>query len=85
MTTAPDPIQTIETQLEVADNTAISELEAIDPAAPKASHDEIAVRAYELWEETITSGGVDFGPWFYWFEAQFDLGVGPEPLPPPVE
>jgi len=85
MATSPDPIQAIETQIEDAANTAVGELEAIDPAAPHVSEEEIRVKAFELWEATIESNGVDFGPWFYWFEAEFSLGVGPEPLPPPVE
>lgn len=43
------------------------------------------VKAFELWVEDISTHGVDFGPWFYWFEAAFDLGIGPEPFPPPIE
>jgi hypothetical protein len=48
-------------------------------------HHEIAVNAFELWEQTVTSNGVDYGPEFFWYEARFKMGIGPEPLPPPVE
>jgi hypothetical protein len=48
-------------------------------------HHEIAVNAFELWEQTVTSNGVDYGPEYYWYLARFKMGIGPDPLPPPVE
>lgn len=49
-------------------------------------HHEIAVKAFELYEQMIVSGGVDFGSEFYWYSAEFALRIIPqEPLPPPIE
>ena len=49
-------------------------------------HHKAKVKAFELWEATVTSGGVDYGPWFYWFSALFEMGIiHSQPLPPPVE
>lgn len=49
-------------------------------------HHEIAVKAFELWEQMITAGGVDYGSEFYWFTAEWEMGIiSTEPLPPPVE
>jgi hypothetical protein len=72
-----DPIQEVEQEITATSELEVAQLEAIDPTP---------VTAFELWEQTVSSGGVDYGPWFYWFTAQWKEGIiAEEPLPPPVE
>jgi len=51
----------------------------------KPTFHEIRVKAFELWIEAVSTNGVDFGPWFFWFEAEAVLGIGNPPLPPPIK
>lgn len=48
-------------------------------------HERIAVKAFEMWEEMVAWNGVDFGPEYFWYEARFKMGIGPEPEVPPIE
>jgi hypothetical protein len=49
-------------------------------------HHEIAVKAFEKHEELVVATGVDYGPDFYWYTAEFEMGIiAIEPLPPPAE
>ena len=49
-------------------------------------HHEIRVKAYELHEALVKAHGVDYGPEFYWYTAEWQLGLIPdEPIAPPVE
>jgi hypothetical protein len=66
------------------------EAESADPVLHR-HHSEhvmhlIRVKAFELWKAMKTSNGVDYGPDFYWYQAEYDLGFSNHaPLPPPVE
>ena len=86
MTTPPAPhLPTAPTTVRLQPN----ELEAVEDFRHHRhhhEHHEVAVKAFELHEQTVTAGGVDYGPEFYWYTALWEMGIIPsQPLPPPTE
>lgn len=56
-----------------------------DHGISRSLHEHIAHWAYLYWQAMVKSRGVDFGPWYYWFYAEWSMGLIPyEPLPPGV-